>query len=81
MRITLHEARWWNGMEAAAGDSDDNNEDEDSTLTLRSKSKDIFRRRTSTGSEVFFLLISLDAMKFVFQSFFSLIETIDSGEN
>ena len=54
MRITLHEARWWNGMEAAAGDSDDNNEDEDSTLTLRSKSKDIFRRRTSTGSEVFF---------------------------
>ena len=39
-------------------------------------SKDIFERRTSTGSEAFSLLICLDANKFVLLSFFSLIKTI-----
>ena len=39
-------------------------------------SKDVFERRTSTGSEAFSLLICLDANKFVLQSFFSLIKTI-----
>ena len=39
-------------------------------------SKDVFERRTSTGSEVFFLTICLDAKKSVLISFFSLIRTI-----
>ena len=39
-------------------------------------SKDVFERRTSTGSEAFSLLICLDAIKFVLLSFFSLIKTI-----
>ena len=39
-------------------------------------SKDVFERRTSTGSEVFSLTICLDAKKFVLLSFFSLIRTI-----
>ena len=39
-------------------------------------SKDVFERRTSTGSEVFSLLICLDANKFVLLSFSSLIKTI-----
>ena len=39
-------------------------------------SKDVFERRTSTGSEVFSLFICLDANKFVLLSFFSLIKTI-----
>ena len=39
-------------------------------------SKDVFERRTSTGSEAFSLLICLDANKFVLLSFFSLIKTI-----
>ena len=39
-------------------------------------SKDVFERRTSTGSEAFFLLICLDANKFVLLSFFPLIKTI-----
>ena len=66
--------------EAATGDSDDNNEDDDSTLLLRSLSKDVFGRRTSSGSEVFSLSISLDATKFVSLNFFALIETIDLHE-
>ena len=43
---------------------------------LESLSKDVFERRTSTGSEVFSLTICLDAKKFVLISFFSLIRTI-----
>ena len=39
-------------------------------------SKDVFERRTSTGSEALSLLICLDANKFVLLSFFSLIKTI-----
>ena len=39
-------------------------------------SKDVFGRRTSTGSEVFSLTICLDTNKFVLISFFSLIKTI-----
>ena len=39
-------------------------------------SKDVFERRTSTGSEPFSPLICLDANKFVLLSFFSLIKTI-----
>ena len=38
--------------------------------------KDVFERRTSTGSETFSLLICLDANKFVLLSLFSLIKTI-----
>ena len=43
---------------------------------LGNLSKDVFERRTSTGSEAFSLLICLDANKFVLLSFFSLIKTI-----
>ena len=43
---------------------------------IRSLSKDVFERRTSTGSEVFFSFICLDSNKFVLLSFFSLIKTI-----
>ena len=43
---------------------------------LGSLSKDVFERRTSTGSEAFSLLICLGANKFVLLSFFSLIKTI-----
>ena len=39
-------------------------------------SKGIFERRTSTGSEVFFILKHLDAPKFVFLSVVTIIETI-----
>ena len=42
---------------------------------LGSLSKDVFERRTSTGSEAFFLFICLDANKFVFLTFFSLTKT------
>ena len=42
----------------------------------RSLSKDVFERRTSTGSEAFSLFICLGANKFVLPSFFSLIKTI-----
>ena len=45
-------------------------------LILGNLSKDVFERRTSTGSEVFSLLICLDANKFVLLSFSSLIKTI-----
>ena len=37
---------------------------------------DVFERRTSTGSEVFSLLTCLDDIKFVFLSFFTVIEAI-----
>ena len=43
---------------------------------LGSLSSDVFERRTSTGSEVFSLLTCLDDIKFVFLSFFTVIETI-----
>ena len=46
------------------------------TDILGNLSKDVFERRTSTGSEVFSLLICLDANKFVLLSFSSLIKTI-----
>ena len=39
-------------------------------------SKDVFERRTSTGSEAFSLFICLDTTKFVLLSFFSPIKTI-----
>ena len=39
-------------------------------------SKGVFERRTSTGSEDFFLLICLDAIKFLLFSCFTLVETI-----
>ena len=45
-------------------------------LTIGNLSKDVFERRTSTGSEAFSLLICLDANKFVLLSFFSLIKMI-----
>ena len=38
--------------------------------------KDVFERRTSTGSEAFSLFICLDANKLVLLSFFSLLKTI-----
>ena len=43
---------------------------------LGSLSSDVFERRTSTGSEVFSLLTYLDDIKFVFLSFFTVIEAI-----
>ena len=43
---------------------------------IGSLSKDVFERRTSTGSEAFFSFICLDSNKFVLLSFFSLIKTI-----
>ena len=45
-------------------------------LIIGTLSKDVFERRTSTGSEAFSLFICLDANKFVLLSFFSLIKTI-----
>ena len=39
-------------------------------------SKDVFERRTSTGSEAFFLVICLDAIRFSLLTFFSLLKTI-----
>ena len=45
-------------------------------MTIGSLSKDVFERRTSTGSETFSLFICLDTNKFVLQNFFSLIKTI-----
>ena len=44
--------------------------------SLGSLSKDVFERRTSTGSEAFSLFICLDTTKFVLLSFFSPIKTI-----
>ena len=45
-------------------------------VLLGSLSSDVFERRTSTGSEVFSLLTCLDDIKFVFLSFFTVIEAI-----
>ena len=46
------------------------------TITKGSLSKGVFERRTSTGSELFSLLTCLDDIKFVFLSFFTVIEAI-----
>ena len=45
-------------------------------FTLGTLSKDVFERRTSTGSEAFSLFICLDANKLVLLSLFSLLKTI-----
>ena len=44
---------------------------------LGNLSKDVFERRTSTGSEAFFLFICLDAIKFSSLTFFSLSKRTD----
>ena len=44
--------------------------------SLKSLSKDVFERRTSTGSGAFSLYMCIDSNKFVFQTFFSIIKTI-----
>ena len=46
----------------------------DVQVLLGSLSSNVFERRTSTGSEVFSLLTCLDDIKFVFLSFFTVIE-------
>ena len=46
------------------------------TEAIGSLSSDVFERRTSTGSEPFSLLISLDATVFLLPSVLILIETI-----
>ena len=46
--------------------------------SIGSLSRDVFERRTSTGSELFSLLVCLDANKFVLLSFFSPLKTIYS---
>ena len=43
---------------------------------IGSLSKGVFERRTSNGSDVFFILKHLDATKFVFVSVFTIIEAI-----
>ena len=45
-------------------------------LLIANLSKDVFERRTLTGSGAFFLFICLDAIKFSLQTFFSLLKTI-----
>ena len=45
-------------------------------LAIGSLSNSVFERRTSTGSEAFFLFICLDAIKFSLLTFFSLLKTI-----
>ena len=45
-------------------------------MALGNLSKDVFERRTSPGSEAFFLFICLDAIKFSLVTFFSLLKTI-----
>ena len=47
-----------------------------SRRAIGSLSSDVFERCTSTGSEVFSLLTCLDDIKFVFLSFFTVIEAI-----
>ena len=42
---------------------------------LKSLRKGVFERRTSTGSDVFFILEQLDATKFVVLSVFTITET------
>ena len=49
-----------------------------SVTILGSLSRDVFERCTSTGSELFSLLVCLDANKFVLLSFFSPLKTIYS---
>ena len=44
-------------------------------MSVENLSKGVFERRTSTGSEVFFILKHLDAPKFVFLSVLTIIET------
>ena len=44
--------------------------------SLGNLSKDVFERRTLTGSDTFSLCICLDSNKFTLLSFFSLIKTI-----
>ena len=46
------------------------------TMQIGTLSKDVFKRRTSTGSEAFSLSICFDANKLVLLSFFSLLKTI-----
>ena len=46
------------------------------SIKIGTLSKDVFERRTSTGSEAFSLFICLDANKLVLLSFFSLLKTI-----
>ena len=46
------------------------------SFIIGSLSSDVFERRTSTGSEEFSLLTCLDDIKFVFLSFFTVIEAI-----
>ena len=46
------------------------------TMQIGTLSKDVFERRTSTGSEAFSLSVCLDANKLVLLSFFSLLKTI-----
>ena len=45
-------------------------------VVLGSLRSDVLKRRSSTGSELFSLLICLDDIKFVFLSFFTVIEAI-----
>ena len=52
------------------------NDDHNLLTLIGSLSKDVFERRTSTGSEAFSLFIRLDTTKFVLLSFFSPIKTI-----
>ena len=52
------------------------NTDATTVFVLVTLSKDVFERRTSTGSEAFSLFICLDANKLVLLSFFSLLKTI-----
>ena len=47
-------------------------------MTIGSLSRDVFERPTSTGSELFSLLVCLDANKFVLLSLFSPLKTIYS---
>ena len=47
-------------------------------LLIGSLSRDVFERSTSTGSELFSLLVCLDANKFVLLSLFSPLKTIYS---
>ena len=47
-------------------------------VRIGSLSRDVFERSTSTGSELFSLLVCLDANKFVLLSFFSPLKTIYS---
>jgi len=54
----------------------DTTEEGNTFWILGSLSNNVFERRKSTGNELFFLLICLDATKFVWLSVFTLIEKI-----